>query len=141
MKLLNYCVIVLFLIINGTLVSANERGLENEDIGPKYWVKASWYGDPAKIRDNFHGKTMANGKKMNTYNKIAAHKDYPLGTVLRVTDPETRRSVIVKVQDRGPFDGDREIDLSYAAAKKLGLIEKGVGYLHITPLTKTTDDA
>jgi rare lipoprotein A len=126
------CIIVLFLIFIGTS-SANERGLE-EDMGPKYWVKASWYGDPAKKRDNFHGKTMANGKIMNTYDKIAAHKEYPLGTVLRVTDPETRRSVIVKVQDRGPFDGDREIDLSYAAAKKLGLIEKGVGYLHIVPV-------
>jgi rare lipoprotein A len=134
MKMLN--LVIALLIFSGTFVSANEGRSEN--IGPKYWVKASWYGDPAKKRDQFHGKTMANGKKMNTYNKIAAHKDYPLGTILRVTNPETRRSVIVEVQDRGPFSDEREIDVSYAVAKILSLNKTGVGMVHIVPINSAS---
>lgn len=101
---------------------------------PVYWAKASWYGDPHKKLDNFHGKKMANGQPMNTYELVAAHKEYPLGTVLRVTNPQNNKTIIVRVVDRGPYVKGRELDLSWAAAYKLSFLKKGTGYVHIVPV-------
>ncbi len=83
---------------------------------------ASWYGD------DFHGKTTANGETYNMYAMTSAHRTLPMGTMLEVTDRDSGRKVIVRVNDRGPFaDPDlRIIDLSYAAASKLGIINKGL---------------
>lgn len=83
---------------------------------------ASWYGD------DFHGKTTANGETYNMYAMTSAHRTLPMGTMLEVTDRSTGRKVIVRVNDRGPFaDPDlRIIDLSYAAASKLGITNKGI---------------
>ncbi|WP_432738712.1 septal ring lytic transglycosylase RlpA family protein [Maridesulfovibrio sp. FT414] len=83
---------------------------------------ASWYGD------DFHGKTTANGETYNMYAMTAAHRTLPMGTMLEVTDRDTGRKVIVRVNDRGPFaDTDRRIiDLSYAAAAKLNIVNKGL---------------
>ena len=83
---------------------------------------ASWYGD------DFHGKTTANGETYNMYAMTSAHRTLPMGTMLEVTDRSTGRKVIVRVNDRGPFaDPDlRIIDLSYAAASKLGIVNKGI---------------
>ena len=80
---------------------------------------ASWYG-----RD-FHGKTTANGERYNMYAMTAAHKLLPLGTKVRVTHLRNGKSIVVRVNDRGPFVGDRIIDLSYASAKELGMIGTG----------------
>jgi len=82
--------------------------------------KASWYGKP------FHGRLTANGERYNMHKLSAAHRTYALGTVLKVTSLKNWRSVIVKVNDRGPFYHSRDIDLSYAAAKKLGFVKKGI---------------
>jgi rare lipoprotein A len=60
-----------------------------------------------------------------------AHRSYKFGTKLRVTNPENNKSVVVTVNDRGPFVRGRDIDLSYAAAKKIGIIRKGVGRVKI----------
>ncbi|CCO23107.1 septal ring lytic transglycosylase RlpA family protein [Maridesulfovibrio hydrothermalis] len=83
---------------------------------------ASWYGD------DFHGKSTANGETYNMYAMTAAHRTLPMGSMLEVTDRDSGRKVIVRVNDRGPFaDPDlRIIDLSYAAASKLGIINKGL---------------
>ncbi|WP_320006774.1 septal ring lytic transglycosylase RlpA family protein [Maridesulfovibrio sp.] len=83
---------------------------------------ASWYGD------DFHGKTTANGETYNMYAMTSAHRTLPMGTMLEVTDRDSGRKVIVRVNDRGPFaDPDlRIIDLSYAAASKLGILNKGL---------------
>lgn len=83
---------------------------------------ASWYGD------DFHGKTTANGETYNMYAMTAAHRTLPMGTMLEVTDRSSGRKVIVRVNDRGPFaDPDlRIIDLSYSAASKLGIANKGI---------------
>jgi peptidoglycan lytic transglycosylase len=80
---------------------------------------ASWYGK------QFHGRPTANGEIYNMYGLTAAHRLMPLGTVVRVTDRENGRSVTVKVNDRGPFVHGRILDLSYGAAKHLGMVEDG----------------
>lgn len=103
---------------------------------PKYWAKASWYGDPEKKHDKFHGKTMANGKIMNTYEMVAAHKEYPLGTIIKITNPLNAKSLIVSVEDRGPYIEGRDLDLSWAAASELGLLKKGTGHVHIEPVVE-----
>jgi rare lipoprotein A len=86
---------------------------------------ASWYG---KL---FHGNKTANGETYDMYSMTAAHTVLPLPSYVKVTNLENGRSVIVRVNDRGPFKHDREIDLSYAAAHKLRLIEKGSGLVEV----------
>jgi len=103
---------------------------------PKYvkkghvkYGKASWYGIP------FHGRLTANGERYNMYNMTAAHRTYAMGTVLKVTNLQNRRSVKVRINDRGPFYNTRNIDLSYGAAKKLGMVDKGVERVKIEVLS------
>ncbi|CAA6824832.1 MAG: Rare lipoprotein A precursor, partial [uncultured Sulfurovum sp.] len=71
------------------------------------YAKASWYGKP------FHGRLTANGERYNMHKMTAAHRTYAMGTVLKVTSLKNWRSVIVRVNDRGPFYSSRAIDLSY----------------------------
>jgi rare lipoprotein A len=80
---------------------------------------ASWYGS------DFHGKASANGECYNMYAYTAAHKTLPLPTIVRVTNLENNKSVVVKVNDRGPFVRGRIIDLSYAAAQSLDIVRYG----------------
>ena len=80
---------------------------------------ASYYGK------QFHRKKTANGKTFNMYKVSAAHKTYPLGTKVRVTNLENGKSIKLIINDRGPFVKGRIIDLSYKAAKKLDFINKG----------------
>lgn len=87
--------------------------------------KASWYGE------DFHGKKTANGQIYDMYGLSAAHKTLPLGTQVRVTNLENRRSVVLVINDRGPFVTGRILDLSYGAAKKLGTVERGVAKVRI----------
>lgn len=81
---------------------------------------ASWYGT------KFHGKQTANGEVYDLYGMTAAHKTLPLPSYVKVTNRTNNRSVVLRVNDRGPFVDDRIIDLSYAAAKKLGFAEAGI---------------
>lgn len=80
---------------------------------------ASWYGE------KFHGRRTANGELYDMYGMTAAHKTLPIPSYVRVTNTDNNRSIIVRVNDRGPFHGGRVIDLSYTAAKKLGYQQKG----------------
>jgi rare lipoprotein A len=82
---------------------------------------ASWYGK------DFHGASTSNGEKYDMYAMTAAHKTLPLPTFARVTNIENGRSVVVRINDRGPFHERRIIDLSYAAAIKLGIHVRGTG--------------
>lgn len=82
---------------------------------------ASWYGE------EFAGRTTANGEIFDPSLLTAAHRSLPFGTVLDVTNPKTSQTVRVRVNDRGPYIGGRIIDLSYAAAKEISLIEPGIG--------------
>lgn len=89
---------------------------------------ASYYGH----NDGFHGKKAANGEIFDKNAMTAAHKTLPFGTVLKVTYPKTGKSVNVRINDRGPYIAGRDIDLSYGAAVKLGLIKHGVGKVRVT---------
>ena len=89
---------------------------------------ASWYGP------GFHGKATASGETYNQYAMTAAHKILPLGTKVRVTHLGNGKSIIVRVNDRGPFVDDRVIDLSRAAATRLELMGKGTGRVRIQSL-------
>lgn len=86
---------------------------------------ASWYGT------KFHGQATANGETYDLYGMTAAHKTLPLPSYVRVTSLENGRSIIVRVNDRGPFYSDRVIDLSFAAAKKLGFADRGTARVRI----------
>lgn len=87
---------------------------------------ASWYGN------KFHGRKTANGEVYNMYGMTAAHKTLPIPCYVRVTNLNNQRSVIVRVNDRGPFLGGRIIDLSYAAAKKLGYANHGTALVEVS---------
>lgn len=89
---------------------------------------ASWYG-----RD-FHGRPTSNGETYNMHNITAAHKLLPMHTMLLVQNEENGRKIVVRVNDRGPFVQGRIIDLSYGAAKELGLVNSGVARVTITAL-------
>lgn len=86
---------------------------------------ASWYAD------HFHGRRTASGEPYSRYEMTAAHRDLPLGTLLHVSNPETGVGVVVRVNDRGPFHGNRVLDVSRAAASVLGLEQAGVGRVDI----------
>jgi len=90
---------------------------------------ASWYGP------NFHGRTASNGEVYDMYRLTAAHKTLPLPTYARVTHVENGRSVMVKINDRGPFSGDRIIDLSFAAALRLGMVSDGTATVEVKALS------
>ena len=86
---------------------------------------ASWYGP------GFHGRTTANGERYDMYGLTAAHKTLPFGTKLRVC---YNSCVEVRVNDRGPYIGARELDLSYGAAQAIGLVHPGVANVEVTYL-------
>jgi rare lipoprotein A len=86
---------------------------------------ASWYGK------RYHGNLTASGEPYDMYAMTAAHTILPIPSYVRVTNPENGRSVVVRVNDRGPFLHDRLIDLSYVAAQKLGIAQKGSGIVDI----------
>jgi len=115
------------------ILSYKDRGIKYY---PKYvrkghvkYGKASWYGKP------FHGRRTANGERYNMYSMTAAHRTYAMGTILKVTNLRNKRSVRVRINDRGPFYNTRNIDLSYGAARKLGMVHKGVGKVKIEVLS------
>ncbi|WP_236075400.1 septal ring lytic transglycosylase RlpA family protein [Mariprofundus sp. EBB-1] len=89
---------------------------------------ASWYGT------KFHGLLTANGETYDMHALSAAHKTLPLPTLMRVTNLDNGRSVIVRVNDRGPFVKDRLIDLSYAAANALGYTKQGTAHVRVQSL-------
>lgn len=93
--------------------------------------KASWYGP------GFHGKKTSNGERYNMHALTAAHKTLPLGTMVRVSNLGNGKSVVVRINDRGPFHGNRIIDLSKAAAGRLGFISNGMARVKVESLNKT----
>jgi len=90
---------------------------------------ASWYGR------QFHGRKTANGERYDMYAITAAHPTLPLPSYARVTRLDTGRSIVVRVNDRGPFKSGRIIDLSYAAAAKLGFVEQGSIRVRVQAIT------
>jgi len=97
-------------------------------VGTKYRGIASWYGP------NFHGRKTSNGEYYNMYDLTAAHKTLPMNTMVKVTNLDNGRSVVVRINDRGPFVKNRIIDLSYSAAKRLDIVRTGTAPVEIEVL-------
>jgi len=102
---------------------------EQDDLDPSTSAikqgTASWYGP------RFHGKKTASGEIYDMYAMTAAHNTLPISSYAQVTNLENHRSVVVRINDRGPFTGNRVMDLSYSAAKKLGIDQTGTGKVEI----------
>ena len=109
-------------IISGAFIAAACLGTSASSAGT---MLASWYGP------YFHGRTTANGETYDMHGITAAHKTLPFGTKLRVC---YEGCVDVRINDRGPYIGARELDLSYGAAKAIGLVEPGVATVSISYL-------
>jgi len=95
--------------------------------------RASWYGP------GFHGAKTSSGERYDMHELTAAHKTLPLGTAVKVTRTDTGKSVIVRLNDRGPFVAGRVIDLSYSAAKALDMVGAGIAPVRIEALQRATE--
>ena len=91
---------------------------------------ASYYGEA------FHGKKTASGEHFDMWDMTAAHPTLAMGTRVRVTNLANRRTVVVRINDRGPYHGGRIIDVSYAAAQKLGMIDSGTARVRVEVLSR-----
>lgn len=100
---------------------------------PSHWTEtglASWYGVP------FNGRRAADGQIFNMYQMVAAHRTLPFGSLVRVTDLQNGRQVVVRIIDRGPFVKNRIIDLSFGAARAIGMVEAGVAPVRLRLLSQ-----
>ncbi len=92
----------------------------------KSWVgNASWYGP------QFNGRKTANGEHFDCESLTAAHPNLPFGSLVRIVNPRTRQFEVVRINDRGPYQEGREIDVSYRVARKIGLIHSGVSQVRL----------
>jgi len=128
--------LVLFLFTTSCTVSPrygasnqvnNTKNIKNNRIKSNGVLRgvSSWYGP------NFHGKLTANGEVYDMYGVTAAHKTLTLNTVVRVTNLDNDKSIILRINDRGPYVDGRILDCSFGAAKKLGFHEQGTANVEI----------
>ena len=117
MKKFFFFIIVLLINILTSPIFAQQKG------------KASYYAD------RFHGRKTSSGEIYHRDSLTCAHKTYPFGTLLEVKNPKNGKSVVVEVTDRGPFSRSRVIDLSYAAARQLGILNQGVAHVELQEWT------
>lgn len=118
---MNYFTLIFCLSLIGFWGSVVYSATSTPSLRGEIWYgNASWYGR------KFHGKKTSNGEKFDRNELTAAHKTLPFNTKVLVTSLKNNKSVTVRINDRGPFVGDRIIDLSEAAAKKLDLKDQGV---------------
>jgi rare lipoprotein A len=101
--------------------------LKSEPVKPiKVWVgNASWYGP------EFDGRKTANGERFNAESLTAAHPNLPFGSWVRVVNTRNGKFEVVRINDRGPYQEGREIDVSYRVARKIGLINSGVSQVRL----------
>ncbi len=110
----------------------NDESIANKSIVnyiDKGNMTASWYGP------RFHGKLTANGEVYNQMAYTAASKTLRFGTLLKVTNPRNNKSVVVRINDRGPYISGRQLDLSKAAAQSLGILRRGVVKVKVDQLS------
>ncbi len=122
---LSRCLAVLLLFGLVMAPSVYARDTRLTAMAPKQITRASWYGK------SFQGKPTAGGDRFNLHRLTAAHRTINLGSRVKVTELRSGRSVVVQITDRGPFLPGRGIDLSYAAARELGIIRRGVARVRV----------
>jgi rare lipoprotein A len=118
---------LLLILVIVTAVEAPAVVLPLQPVRPiRVWEGlSSWYGE------QFHGRLTANGEIYDMYAPTAAHPTLPLGSLVRLVNPKTGRSKLVRINDRGPVIDGREIDVSYEVARSLGFEEQGLARLRI----------
>jgi len=124
--------VLLYLLLTFFSLSIYSGGTAKENLEHKSQSKigiASWYGK------RFHGKKTASGKNFDMYNQTAAHRSLPLGTRVRVVNLKNGKDTIVDINDRGPYIKGRMIDLSYAAAKSIGIVNDGIAKVKLEVLS------
>ena len=119
-------------VAKAVVPAANKRGLRGV-ISSAEMGMASWYGGL------FNGKRTANGEVFDTETMTACHRTLPFGTLVRVINMATGRSVIVRINDRGSMTPSRIIDLSHAAAAEIGMLGAGVAKVRLEVLSKVED--
>lgn len=119
--------VLLMFVLASTLHAPLVVALPKQPVLPlRVWKgTASWYGS------RFHGRRTANGETYDMFAYTAAHPTLPFGSLVRLVNPRTGRSQLVRINDRGPFVDDREIDVSYGVARRLGITEKGLARVRI----------
>lgn len=118
-------------VMNKEAVPVNENNVNKTIINyiDKGVMTASWYGP------RFHGRLTANGEIFNQNAFTAAHKKLKFGTILKLTNKKNNKSIIVRINDRGPYISGRQLDLSKAAALSLGMVERGVTKLKVEQIS------
>jgi rare lipoprotein A (peptidoglycan hydrolase) len=128
---LSSCIFILFIaaVFPGCAAPSvmAKRSGNTGSIGPREGI-ASYYAK------KFHGRKTANGERFDTHKFTAAHRTLPFGTRVKVTNIRNGRSVVVRINDRGPYKHDRLIDVSYVAAKEIGIVRRGKGRVRIEVL-------
>jgi peptidoglycan lytic transglycosylase len=127
--------ISLVLIGAGCSSSQETYNLSHFHENGSYEVLEQAKGIASYYSNRLHGRTTANGEIYDKTLLTAAHRKYPFGTIVRVTVAETGKSVIVRINDRGPFVRKRIIDLSYAAAEELSMIRSGIKPVRVDVLS------
>lgn len=125
-------IFAVFLMLASSAIFAKPDKIERMT-NDKIWDAkgtASWYGG------RFHGRKTASGERFNMYALTAAHRTLPFGSIVKVTEVKSGKSVIVRITDRGPFHGRRIIDLSRGAAQRLGIIKAGTARIKLTVIQK-----
>jgi len=112
------------------VLASGSADADSRTAGHMYTGLASWYGG------KFHGRKTANGEIFDMNKLTAAHKSLPFGTKVKVTNRRNGKSVVVRINDRGPYSGKRVIDLSKKAASAVGILNSGVAPVKIEVLGK-----
>ena len=108
--------------VEEAVVTADRSLVEFVDKGN---MRASWYGP------GFHGRLTANGEVYDQMSFTAAHKSLKFGTLLKITNPRNNKSVVIRINDRGPYISGRDLDISKAAALELGMVRRGVAKIKV----------
>lgn len=135
----NLCLIIVFLMCSINVLNILAR-VTDEDVAMLNKVEEShkpalrgeiWYGTASWYGNRFNGRRTASGEKLNPRKLTAAHKTLPFNTKIRITNLKNNRSVVVRITDRGPFAGNRIVDLSEKAAEKLDSKKCGIAYVKV----------
>ena len=122
MKIKTSIILSLAISLASLFISTQSFAEEVRSLGVK---TVSWYGKP------FHGRLTANGERYNMHGISVAHKSLKFGTKVRLTCTSTGKSVVARVNDRGPYVGNRAFDLSYGAAKAIGIVDRGIAKVKV----------
>ena len=118
------------LLVPGLEAPVGVEAVRNNKPIRSWTVMASWYGP------GFHGRTTASGQPYNMHAATAAHPTLPFGSLVRVVNVRTGQSQLARINDRGPYMGDRELDVSYLLASRLSMLEPGVASVRIELLER-----